>query len=75
MSDSKIASGLTCKDCRLHRPDVEMYQQLCDMLGVDDCYLGTEAGVEGAIQNDPIRRRGCSVRVLIVESARCKRAV
>lgn len=57
-TEHRVADVKICKDCRLHRPEAQMYTQLCEILDVDDCYIGAEAGVEGAILNDPDRRAG-----------------
>ena len=70
MSTGRIADVKTCKDCRLHRPEAEMYKQLCQVLDVDDCYIGTEAGVEGAILNSAVRRAGAYENAHIIDDAK-----
>lgn len=69
-SKIRVADVKTCKDYRLHEPEAEMYRQLCALLDVDRCYIGTEAGVEGAILVDEVRRAGSYVNAHIIDDAK-----
>lgn len=66
----KIAAVVTCMDCRLHRPDAEQYRQLCEVLGVDDCYVETEAGPDGAVLNDTERCCAAVRNLVIIKEAK-----
>ncbi|MFT7507043.1 MAG: hypothetical protein ACI92I_000181 [Acidimicrobiales bacterium] len=67
---NKIATVVTCMDCRLHRPDAMQYQQLCKILDVDDCYIDTEAGPDGAVLNDTDRCCGTIQNLVIIKEAK-----
>ena len=66
----KIATVVTCMDCRLHRPDAQQYEQLCSLLGVDDCYIDTEAGPDGAVLHDTDRCCGTIQNLVIIKEAK-----
>jgi hypothetical protein len=66
----KIATVITCMDCRLHRPDADQYGQLCEILEVDDCYIDTEAGPDGAVLNDTDRCCATVQNLVIIKEAK-----
>lgn len=66
----KVAVVMTCMDCRLHRPEAEHYKQLCELLEVDDCYIETEAGPDGAVLNDTDRCCGAVQNLVIIKEAK-----
>jgi len=68
--DHTIAVVMTCMDCRLHRPEAEHYRQLCELLEVDDCYIETEAGPDGAVIHDEERSAGAVKNLQIIEDAK-----
>ncbi len=68
----KVAVVITCMDCRLHHPDAQHYTQLCDLLGVDDCYIETEAGPDGAVmkEHDSERWHGAVKNLVLIREAK-----
>ena len=66
----KVGVVVTCMDCRLHRPEADHYTQLCKALGVDDIYIETEAGPDGAICQDGERCLGAIQNLVIIKEAK-----
>ncbi len=65
-----IAAVVTCMDCRLHRPEAQQYEQLCDLLNVEDCYIAAEAGPDGAVLHDDTRFDAVVRNLTIIKKAK-----
>lgn len=67
---SKIGAVMMCMDCRLHHPAAQQHAQICEILGVDDIYIDTEAGPDGAVLHDTDRCCAALKNLIIIKEAK-----
>lgn len=66
----RVGRVLTCEDTRLHKREAQMVSQLEELLEVDDIYVGTEAGPEGAVLHCEARFPGVFRNAEIIRDAK-----